>query len=140
MIGLRNTYRDVARELSDGLRSGHVVLEQESTMDEVGLFAGLLFQYFAPRKVAFVVGSASSMGIFGSNSQIMVQIDPKDFEKMPEEVKADFYMTTKDLINRGVKIKIKDLKGNMIDPLAYSDIRTIDVSRFQSKIEPFLKP
>jgi hypothetical protein len=112
MIGLRRTYRDVARELSDGLSTGHIVLEKESTPDELGMFALLLFQHLAPRKVAFFGAGSSGLGMFRSHSQIMVQIDPNEFENLPKEVKANLVIRTQELASKGFKIKIKDLKGN----------------------------
>jgi len=115
MIGLRRTYRDVAKEISEGLASGSVVPESESTENEMGLLAGLLFQYLSPRKVAFVVGDSGSMGMIHSSSQVMIQIDPKAYESLPEDVKARFNKKTQELREKGVKIKIKDLKGKPID-------------------------
>jgi len=116
MIAHGRTYQDVAREISDGLASGSVVLEGESTENELGLLAGMLFQYLTPRKVAFVAGRAGSIGAgspaaIGGISQVMIQIDPKAYEELPEHVKASFNKRTQDLRDRGVKIKIKDLKG-----------------------------
>jgi hypothetical protein len=112
MIGLRRTYREVARELSEGLQSGQISLDEEPTMDEMGLLAGLVFQYFAPKKVAFVLGATGSAGIVGANPQIMIQIDPKDYENLPNEAKVHFSMKTQELTDKGVKIKFKDLHGN----------------------------
>jgi hypothetical protein len=112
MIGLRRTYGEVAKELSEGLRSGQIGLEEVPTMDEMGLLAGLVFQYLAPKKVAFILGATGSAGIVGSHPQIMIQIDPKDYENLPDEAKARFSIKTQELTGKGVKIKFKDLHGN----------------------------
>jgi hypothetical protein len=120
MIGLRRTYQDVAREISEGLSSGHVILKNDSTQDEMGFLAALFFRHLAPKKVAFVVGASASTGGFSEeNSRIMIQLDPENYENLPEEVKASLNLKTRELIEKGVKFKVKDLEG-----------KTIDISRF----------
>ena len=115
MIFQRRTYQDVAKEISDGLMSGDVVLESEPAQGEMGLLAALVFQHLTPRKVAYTIGAARSMGgVLSKPSQVMFQIDPKEYENLPEDVKARFSIKTRELTQRGVKVIIRDLKGRVI--------------------------
>lgn len=114
MIGLPRTYHDVAKEISEGLASGCVLLESESIGNEMWQFAGLLVQYLAPKKVAFVVRNTTARGTVGGRSLVMMQIDPEAFESLSEEIKTRFSEQAQDLRSKGVEIKIKDLRGERI--------------------------
>ena len=115
MIGFRRTYRDVAKEISEGLTSGDVVLDAESPQNEMALLADFLFHYLAPRKVAFVVGGSGRMGRISGRSQVLIQIDPRAYQSLPEDVKARFHSRTQHLREKGVRIKVKDLQGRPVD-------------------------
>jgi hypothetical protein len=113
MMRYLKTYQEVARELSEGLASGSVTLEEEPMQNEIGGLAALLFEYLPPRKFAFARGGSTSIGLVAGSPKMMIQIDPKAYENLPGDVKASFLQRTKKLREKGVKIKIKDLKGKV---------------------------
>jgi hypothetical protein len=125
MIGLRRTYSEVAHELATGLESGKLTLENESTDQELSFFAALLFQYLAPRKLAFAVGTIHGIEMLPSNAQLMVQFDPKVYESLPEEVRVAFDTKMQELIERGVKIKAKDLNGKPINMFKRGNLHAV---------------
>ena len=115
MIFPRRTYQDVAEEISDGLLSGDVLLESEPAEAEMGLLAAMVFQHLTPRRVAYTVGAAGSVGgILSKPSRVMLQIDPKEYENLPEEVRASLSIKTRRLMEKGVKVTVRDLKGRLI--------------------------
>ena len=123
MIGLKKRYTDVARKLSLGLSDGTITMESELGDEGLSLFAAFLFQYLAPQRVAFALGASSGVATIDSNTQVMIQFDPRHYESMPEEVKVAFYKHVQELVKKGARIEAKNLNGKPMDLLGHLSLR-----------------
>jgi hypothetical protein len=114
MIFLKKTYRDVAREISEGLASGSVTLESPEIRSDIGILTAFLFQYLHPTRLAYAITGAAGVGTLAGRPNLTVEIEPEEYEGLPDEVKTRLREQLQELQQKGAEIEIRDARGNRI--------------------------
>jgi hypothetical protein len=112
------TYRDVARELAEGLASGDVVLEEDDSSEDLAAFAYFALNFVHPVRLSYAAGAAAASAAFGmemakkpETKTMRVELSPEQFDSLPKKVKDRLLDQLKELHARGVELEVTDAKG-----------------------------
>ena len=149
MIGLKHTYKSVAKELTEGLASGEITLgrEEEASELELGVLAAL-FAQFTPTRIT-VVGSAwytvvnqiggiqlpsGAQVVSMGHKKLIVEVPPGSLDRLSFEEQTKFFDQLTPYMRQGVEVEITEPAGKRMTFEGSYIITSGDVVRIKDKL------